>query len=120
MCLKQDFLADVFITRNTNLVLAPTYSLLILMKLGGFAPLHDLANFLDRGTALLGLTDAFFEIVMYPQLTQQALWHCLKLEITHFLTQLSWYDFHGQTVAVALTAQGVSNYIGFPGMIVDL
>jgi hypothetical protein len=89
MCLRQDLLADVFITWNTNLILAPTYSLLILMKLGGFAPLHDLENFLDRGTALLGLADVFFEIVSYPQLTQWALWHYLKLEITHFLTQLS-------------------------------
>jgi hypothetical protein len=73
MCLRQYFLADVFITQNTNLVLAPTYSLLILMKPGGFAPLHDLAKFLDRGTALLGLADVVFEIVSYPQLTQQAL-----------------------------------------------
>jgi hypothetical protein len=71
--LRQDFLADVFITWKTNPVLAPTYSLRILTKPGGFAPLHDLAKFLDHGTALLGLADAIFEIVSYLQLTQQAL-----------------------------------------------
>jgi hypothetical protein len=73
VCLRQDFYADVFITRNTNTVLAPTYSLLILTKLGGLAPLHDLAKLLDHGIALLSLADAIFEIVSYLQLTQQAL-----------------------------------------------
>jgi hypothetical protein len=90
------------------------------MKLGGLAPLHDLAKFLDHRTTLLGLVDVIFEIVSYPQLTQQALSHYLKLEITHFLAQLCWYGFHGQTMAVALTAQGIGNYIGFVEMIVDL
>jgi hypothetical protein len=73
VCLRQDFFADVFITRNTNPVLAPTYSLRILTKPGGFAPLHDLVKFLDRGTTLLGFANVIFEIVSYPQLTQQAL-----------------------------------------------
>jgi hypothetical protein len=73
MCLKQDFFADVLNTWNTNPVIAPTYSLLILTKLGGLAPLHDLAKLLDHGIALLSLADAIFEIVSYLQLTQQAL-----------------------------------------------
>jgi hypothetical protein len=68
MCFGQNLLTDDLVTRDTNPVLAPTYSLLILTKLGGFASLHYFAKSLDHGAALLGLADLIFEIILYPQL----------------------------------------------------
>jgi hypothetical protein len=57
---------------------------------------------------------------LHSQLVQHALGYDLEAKFTHFLTELGWYDLHGQAVAIALAAQGINNYVGFPRMVVNL